>query len=81
MTYDEDRNQIKPIVSILPKKMLYLSANREKKFINNILPKLAAIAEEENLIFIFTDIKKITDQETNNFFNNTLNPVFLLDNI
>jgi hypothetical protein len=61
--------------------MLYLSANGEKQFINNILPKLAAIAEEEDLIFIFTDIQKITDQETNNFFNNTLNSVFLLDNI
>lgn len=79
--YDEDRNPIKPTVFILQSKMLYLSANGEKQFINNILPKLAAIAEEQDLIFIFTDIQKITDQETNNFFNNTLNSVFLLDNI
>lgn len=80
-SYDENRKPIKPTVFILQSKMLYLSANGEKQFINNILPKLAAIAEEEDLIFIFTDIQKITDQEMNNFFNNTLNSVFLLDNI
>ncbi|MDE7389850.1 MAG: cell division protein FtsK [Lachnospiraceae bacterium] len=80
-SYDEDRKPIKPTVFILQSKMLYLSANGEKQFINNILPKLAAIAEEQDLIFIFTDIQKITDQETNNFFNNTLSSVFLLDNI
>ncbi len=79
--YDENRHPIKPTVFVLQSKMLYLSANGEKQFINNILPKLAAIAEEEDLIFIFTDIQKITDQETNNFFNNTLSAVFLLDNI
>lgn len=80
-SYDEDRKPVKPTVFVLQSKMLYLSANGEKQFINNILPKLAAIAEEKDLIFIFTDIQKITDQETNNFFNNTLNSVFLLDNI
>lgn len=80
-SYDENRRPIKPTVFVLQSKMLYLSANGEKQFINNILPKLAAIAEEEDLIFIFTDIQKITDQETNNFFNNTLSAVFLLDNI
>lgn len=80
-SYDEDIRPIKPTVFILQSKMLYLSANGEKQFINNILPKLAAIAEEQDLIFIFTDIQKITDQETNNFFNNTLSSVFLLDNI
>ena len=80
-SYDENKNPIKPTVFILQSKMLYLSANGEKQFINNILPKLAAIAEEEDLVFIFTDIQKITDQEMNNFFNNTLESVFLLDNI
>ena len=80
-SYDENRHPIKPTVFVLQSKMLYLSANGEKQFINKILPKLAAIAEEEDLIFIFTDIQKITDQETNNFFNNTLSAVFLLDNI
>ena len=80
-SYNESRKPIKPTVFVLQSKMLYLSANGEKQFINNILPKLAAVAEEEDLIFIFTDIQKITDQEMNNFFNNTLNSVFLLDNI
>ncbi len=80
-SYNEERNPIKPTVFILQSKMLYLSANGEKQFINNILPKLAAIAEEKDLIFIFTDVQKITDQESNNFFNNSLNAVFLLDNI
>ena len=80
-SYNEEKNPIKPTVFVLQSKILYLSANGEKQFINNILPKLAAIAEEEDLIFIFTDIQKITDQETNNFFNNTLNAVFLLDNV
>jgi hypothetical protein len=80
-SYNEEKRPIKPTVFVLQSKMLYLSANGEKQFINNILPKLAAIAEEEDLIFIFTDVQKITDMETNNFFNNSLNSVFLLDNI
>ena len=80
-SYDEDRRPIKPTVFVLQSKMMYLSANGEKQFINNILPKLAAAAEEQDLIFIFTDVQKITDQETNNFFNNSLNCIFLLDNI
>ena len=80
-SYDEDRRPIKPTVFVLQSKMMYLSANGEKQFINNILPKLAAAAEEKDLIFIFTDVQKITDQETNNFFNNSLSCVFLLDNI
>ena len=80
-SYNEEKRPIKPTVFVLQSKMLYLSANGEKQFINNILPKLAAIAEEEDLIFIFTDVQKITDMETNNFFNNSLNAVFLLDNI
>lgn len=80
-SYNEELNPIKPTVFILQSKMLYLSANGEKQFINNILPKLAAIAEEKDLIFIFTDVQKITDQESNNFFNNSLNAIFLLDSI
>ncbi len=80
-SYDEERRPIMPTVFVLQSKMLYVSANGEKQFINKILPTLAAVAEEEDFIFIFTDIQKITDQETNNFFNNTLNAVFLLDNI
>lgn len=80
-SYNEDINPIKPTVFVLQSKMLYLSANGEKQFINNILPKLAAIAEEKDLIFIFSDVQKITDQESNNFFNNSLNAIFLLDNI
>lgn len=80
-SYNEERNPIKPTVFILQSKMLYLSANGEKQFINSILPKLAAIAEEKDLIFIFTDVQKITDQESNNFFNNSLNAIFLLDSI
>lgn len=46
-SYNEELNPIKPTVFILQSKMLYLSANGEKQFINNILPKLAAIAEEK----------------------------------
>ena len=80
-SYNEEQNSIKPTVFILQSKMLYLSANGEKQFINSILPKLAAIAEEKDLIFIFTDVQKITDQESNNFFNNSLNAIFLLDSI
>ena len=80
-SYNEEKRPVKPTVFVLQSKMLYLSANGEKQFINNILPKLAAIAEEEDLIFIFTDVQKITDQETNNFFNNSLSSIFLLDNI
>ena len=34
-----------------------------------------------NYIFIFTDVKKITDIEVNSVFNSSLKSIFVLDNI
>ena len=33
------------------------------------------------MMFIFSDVQKISDGEQNSFFNNNLSTVFLLDNI
>ena len=38
-------------------------------------------AEDNDLLFLFTDAKKITDAEVNSEFNSALKIVFLLDNI
>ena len=50
-------------------------------FIHYFLQELIDVADENDYIFIFTDVKKITDAEVNALFNSTLKTVFLLDNI
>ena len=60
---------------------MYLNTPEGKRFINSILPQLAAVAEERGLLFIFSDVQKISDAEQNSFFNNNISYAFLLDNI
>jgi hypothetical protein len=45
------------------------------------LPELLDTAEDNDMIFLFTDVKKITDAEVNSEFNSALKVVFLLDSI
>lgn len=68
-------------VFIIQSKLIYLNTPEGKRFINSILPQLAAVAEEREFLFIFSDVQKISDGEQNSFFNNNISTVFLLDNV
>jgi len=66
---------------VIQNKLVYLNTSENKFLINAILPQLAAVAEEQNFAFIFSDVQKISDAEQNQFFNNVVSAAFLLDNI
>lgn len=68
-------------VFVIQSKLVYLNTPEGKRFINSILPQLAAVAEERELLFLFSDVQKITDGEQNSFFNNNVSVAFLLDNV
>lgn len=76
-----DRGEAQPTVFIIQSKSVYLNTKTNSDFIHYVLPELMDIAEDNDLIFIFTDVKKITDAEVNSEFNSSLKVVFLLDNI
>ena len=76
-----DRGEAQPTVFIIQSKSVYLNTKTNSDFIHYVLPELIDIAEDNDLIFIFTDVKKITDAEVNSEFNSSLKAVFLLDNI
>lgn len=68
-------------VFIIQSKLIYLNTPEGKRFINSILPQLAAVAEEREFLFIFSDVQIISDGEHNSFFNNNISTAFLLDNV
>lgn len=68
-------------VFIIQSKLIYLNTPEGKRFINSILPQLAAVAEEREFLFIFSDVQKISDGEQNSFLNNNISTAFLLDNV
>jgi hypothetical protein len=68
-------------VFVIQSKLVYLNANENKFFMNDLLPQLAAIAEERGYLFLFTDVQKINDSEQNPYFSNALSSAFLLNNI
>lgn len=68
-------------VFVIQSKQVYLNTIECRRFINVILPQLAAVADERKFIFIFSDVQKISDGEQNTFFNNIISSAFLLDNI
>ena len=47
----------------------------------SILPRMAAVAEDNKYLFIFSDVQKINEADTNSVFNNAIHTAFLLDNI
>lgn len=71
----------RPTVFIIQSKSVFLNSKISSDFIHYILPELLDVAEENDYIFIFSDVKKINDAEVNSVFNSTLKNVFLLDNI
>lgn len=70
-----------PTVFVIQSKSIYLNTKMNSDFIHYFLQELIDVADENDYIFIFTDVKKITDAEVNALFNSTLKTVFLLDNI
>lgn len=68
-------------VFVIQSKLVYLNTNESKHFIEKVLPRLAAVAEDKGYVFIFSDVQKISEMETNTVFNSVAGTVFLLDNI
>lgn len=68
-------------VFVLQSKFLYVNSVVSKDFMEVVLPSLAAQADEMNWIFIFTDVKSISDSETRDNFHSTIGAAYLLDNI
>lgn len=68
-------------VFVIQSKLVYLNTNENKHFIEKLLPRLVAVAEDKKYLFIFSDVQKMSDMETNTVFNSVISTVFLLDNI
>lgn len=68
-------------VFVIQSKLVYLNTNENRHFIERALPRLAAVAEDKGYVFIFSDVQKISEMETNAVFNSVVGTVFLLDNI
>lgn len=76
-----DKTNAPPTVFIIQSKSIYLNSKANTDFLQYMLPELLDVAEENDFIFIFTDVKKIIDGEVNAVFNSLIKTVFLLDNI
>lgn len=76
-----DKAEAPATVFVIQSKSVYLNTKTNSDFIHYTLQELLDVAEENDFVFIFTDVKKITDAEVNSIFNSTLKTVFLLDNI
>lgn len=68
-------------IFVIQSKLVYLNTNESKHFIERILPRLVAVAEDKGYLFIFSDVQKISEMETNTVFNSVIGTAFLLDNI
>lgn len=79
---DKDEYEDTPFtVFVIQSKLVYLNTMENKHFIEKILPRLAAVAEDKGYVFIFSDVQKISEMETNTVFNSVVGTVFLLDSI
>lgn len=76
-----ERGNAQPTVFIIQSKSVYLNTKTNADYIHYVLPEMVDTAEDNDLVFLFTDAKKITDTEVNSEFNSALKIVFLLDNI
>ncbi len=81
MTQDIGEKVNPPTVFILQNKMLFQSSGGP--LMNNVFPRMIAAAEEKNYWFIYSDVKKISnnDRMTESSLNNSIAAAFLLDNI
>lgn len=70
-----------PTVFVLQNKMMFQAGGAQ--LIKNVFPKMIARAEEKNYWFIFSDVRKISnnDRDTEASLNTGIAVAFLLDNI
>lgn len=68
-------------VFVIQSKLVYLNTLENKRFIEKILPQLVSVAEDKGYLFIFSDVQKMSELDTNIVFNNNISTAFLLDNI
>lgn len=68
-------------VFIMQSKMLFQANGAQ--LLKNVFPKMIAAAEEKNYWFIFSDVRKVSnnDRDTESSLNNSIAAAFLLDNI
>ena len=68
-------------VFVLQSKMLFQAAGAQ--LLKNVFPKMIASAEETSFWFIFSDVRKVSnnDRDTESSLNNSIAAAFLLDNI
>ena len=74
-------NETPYTVFVIQSKLAYLNTREGKQFMEVILPRMASVAEENGYLFIFSDVQKINEGDTNTVFNNAIQTAFLLDNI
>lgn len=74
-------NYKKDTVFVLQSKYLYVNSVSSQIFMEIILPLMAARADEMNWVFIFSDVKNISENSTKENFHSTIGTAFLLDNI
>ena len=70
-----------PTIFVIQSKLAYSTVQENKVLMEHIFPMLADIAEERDYIFIFSDVKKIADNDMNEKFNSIIKSIFILDNI
>ena len=68
-------------IFVLQTKQMYLKSNENKYFLEHALPQLLSQAEEKRVAFIFSDIQKFNETDYQQYLNDPLSVVFLLDNI
>lgn len=68
-------------VFVIQSKLVYLNTQESKYFIENVLTQLVSVAEDKGYLFIFSDVQKMSELDTNVIFNNNISTAFLLDNI
>ncbi len=68
-------------VFVLQSKMLFQANGAQ--LLKNVFPKMIAAAEEKGFWFIFSDVRKVSnnDRDTESSLNNSIAAAFLLDNI
>ncbi len=68
-------------VFVLQSKLLFQSSGAQ--LLKNVFPKMTAVAEEKKYWFIYSDVRKISnnDRDTESSLNNSISVAFLLDNI
>lgn len=68
-------------VFVLQGKSLYQTSRDAKYLMYSLFPEMLGNAEARNYLFIFSDVKNISDAADRVTFNNYISAAFLLDNI